>query len=246
MKIKTTKSPSTERNFQFQVVFAVLQYLHRVGVTKKELRALTARAFTELARSAGSNRKSGNVGSTEATILAMAIQRWYRDRTLVDPAGNPIALRLLGSAPSVESLVRREKIGSDSERFTRDLVKFKVLKRCRNGKFLPTGRHLIVRNHHPFLAEHHARSVIRLLNTARSNVSSKSPLDFLIERCADVPRLPRSKLQAFREFTNQQGEAFIDTIDDWLETNNIGRNTKSRSRAREAGVHVFAFYGGRR
>jgi hypothetical protein len=58
--------------------------------------------------------------------------------------------------------------------------------------------------------------------------------------------LPRHKLQAFREFTNQQGEAFIDTIDDWLETNNIGRNTKSKSRAREAGVHVFAFYGGRR
>ena len=245
MKIKTTKSLGIQRNFQFQVLFAVLQYLYRVGVTEKELRALSSRALMELTRSVGSKKNASALGSTEATKLATAIQRWYRDRTLVDPSGKPIALRLLGSAPSVESLIRREKIGHDSERFTRDLVKFKVLKRCRNGKVLPTGRHLIVRNHHPFLAEHHARSVIRLLNTARSNVSAKSHVDFLIERCADVSRLPRRKLQAFREFTNQQGEAFIDTVDDWLETNKSARNAKRGSRAKEAGVHVFAFYGGR-
>lgn len=245
MKTKT-KLHGGQRNFQFRVVFALLEYLFRAGVTEKELKSLTSRAFIELRRNAHSTRKTRNVDSTEAAKLATAIQRWYRDRSLVDTDGKPIALRLLGPAPSVEWLIRRERIGIDSERFTRDLVKFKVLRRCRNGKFLPTGRHLIVRNYHPFLAEHHARSVIHLLNTARSNVSATSQVDFLIERCADVPRLPRRKLQAFRDFTNQQGEAFIDTVNDWLETNNVVRGSKAKLQAREAGVHVFAFYGGSR
>ena len=244
--MKTKKSrPIKKGDFQFQVVFALLQYLHRMGVTEKELRALATRAFAELKRSAAPARKSSAVGSTEAAKLATAIQRWYRDRSLVDIDGEPIALRLLGPAPSVEWLVKRERVATNSERFTRNLVKLKVLKRSRNGKFLPAGRHLIVRDHHPFLAEHHARSVIRLLNTARSNVCAASPAEFLIERCADAPRLPRKKLQAFREFTNLQGEAFIDTVNDWLESNNLVTNSTTGSRAAEAGIHVFAFYGGR-
>jgi hypothetical protein len=244
MKTKTKKPLSKNDNFQFRVVYALLQYLFRMGVAAKELEDLTSRAFLELKKNARPARLSNSVGFTDAAKLATAIQRWYRDRSLVDFDGKPIALRLLGPAPSVEWLIKREKLGSDSASFTRNLVKLKVLKRCRNGKFLPTGRHLIVRNHHPFLAEHHARSVIRLLNTARSNVLAKSPLEFLIERCADVPCLPRRKLRAFRDFTNQQGEAFIDTVNDWLETNNVVSNKKRATQAKEAGIHVFAFYGG--
>ncbi len=246
MKAKKKNRPDRNRDFQFRVVFALLQYLHGVGVTEKSLRALTTRAFTELNRSARSIRKSAAVGSTEAAKLATAIQRWYRDRSLLDPDGEPIALPLLGPAPSVEWLMKRERVKCNCRQFSKDLVKYRVLERSRNGKFLPAGRHLIVRNHHPFLAEHHARSVIRLLNTARSNVSSESPAEFLIERCADVPRLPRKKLKAFREFTNQQGEAFIDTVNDWLETNNLVRTAKAKLPAAEAGVHVYAFYGGHR
>lgn len=223
-----------------------MQYLFRVGATEKELKALTLRAFAELKETIGSKRKNARVGSTAAAKLATAIQHWYRDKTLIDANGDPIALKLLGPAPSVQWLIKRERVAPDSKRFAQDLVKLKVLRSSSNGRFLPAGRHLIVRNHHPFLAEHHAQSVIRLLNTARSNVAAASPGDFLFERCADVPRLPHSKLQAFRDFTNQQGEAFIDTINDWLEANNLPRAVGNRSRAKEAGVHVFAFYGGRR
>ena len=246
MNANTKRKPVTKRDFQFRVVFALLQYLYRMGVTEKDLAALTLRAFAELKRSAGSMGRSQTIDSTEAAKLATAIQHWYRDRSLVDADGEPIALKLLGPAPSVQWLIKRERVAIDSKRFTRELVKYGVLSRSRGGKFLPTGRHLIVRDHHPFLAEHHAQSVIRLLNTARSNVSAASPSDFLIERCADVPRLPRSKLRAFRDFTNLQGEAFIDTVNDWLEANNVVRTSKNRSQAGEAGVHVFAFYGGRR
>jgi Family of unknown function (DUF6502) len=242
MKKKAMELPGRQRNFQFKLVFALLQYLSLMGVTEKELRVLSSRAFLALGRHA-SNRKSASNRSTAAAKVATAMQHWYLDQKLVDSAGKPTPLPLLGSAPSVEWLVRRAHIRSNAARFARELVTLKVLKRCRNGKFVPVGRHLIVRNSHPFLAEHHASSMIRLLRTARSNVSAKSPSDLIFERCADIQHLPRRKTRAFREFTNQQCEVFIDTINDWLESNNAVGKASSRTQVREAGVHVFAFLG---
>ena len=243
MKQNLRKSSGRPRNFQFRLVFALLQYLTLIGVPESELKSLTAQALARLSRSTNTRSKSAATKPSEATKLATAIQRWYQDQALVDSMGNPIQLPLLGSAPSVAWLIKREKLRLNSERLANDLVTLKVVRRCRNGKYLPVGRHLIVRNGHPFLAKHHASSMTRLLSTARSNVAAKSPSDLLFERCADVQYLPRSKIRAFREFTNQQCEAFIDTINDWLESNNAAGQKRPRSRATEAGVHVFAFVG---
>jgi hypothetical protein len=243
MKERAQISSGRPRNFQFRLVYALLEYLTLIGVPESELKALTTQALARLSKRTKSLNRSTTPKPSEATTIATAIQRWYQDQALVDTNGNPIPLPLLGSAPSVEWLIRRERLRKNSERLANELVTLKVVRRCRNGKYLPVGRHLIVRNSHPFLAKHHASSMIRLLSTARSNVAAKSPGDRLFERCADIQYLPRSKTRAFREFTNQQCEAFIDTINDWLESNNVRGTRPTKARITEAGVHVFAFVG---
>ena len=184
--------------------------------------------------------------STDSAASAAAIQRWYIERRLTTSDGSPKPLRLFGRAPSVEHLLRRDKSTTPARTIAAELVRLRLLKRTRKGEYIPTGRHIIIHRHHPFTYEQHAQTMVRLLKTVKHNASAIGSKEVLIERCARVKQLPHRKLQAFRDFTNQQGEVFIDSINDWLESHNTLETVRRRSNVTEAGVHVFAFTGTKR
>ena len=241
-----TKRHPEPLTLQSRVVYALFEYLLKVGMTKKELQVLTARALAKLESGSYVNKKLFLDDSTYAAKLGTVLQRWYIDRALVDSSGKPKPLPLHGAFPSVEQLIRRAKLGKPVDEVASELIKLNILRRCQKSKLLPTGRHVIIRSQHPILTEHHARTVVRFLNTARGNTSAKGPTDSLIERCSHVPRLPRSKLPEFREFANQQGESLLDNVNYWLETHNVVSKSRKTRRTTEAGVHVFAFTGTKR
>ena len=246
MSIKATKRSSDTNQLQFKVVRALFEYLLTIGMTKKELQLLAARVLAKLEASSYSSKKQLTEDSTYAAKLSTALQHWYIDKNLVDSNGEPKPLSLHGTSASVEHLMRRQNLGKPIDKIAKELVKLKILKRCQSGKFLPTGRHVIIRSQHPILTEHHARTVVRFLNTAMGNMSAKNPDNSLIERCSHVPRLPRSKLLEFRDFANQQGESLLDNVNYWLESHNAVCKTGRSSQTTEAGVHVFAFTGTKR
>jgi hypothetical protein len=234
------------RSAQLTLLSAVLEYLALGGATKMDLKALTAQALSELTFKRIAGRKVFMGDSTDSVTSATAIQRWYIERRLTTSDGSPKPLRLLGPAPSVESLLRRGKSATPARSIAAELLKLKLLKRTRKGEYLPTGRHIIIHRHHPFTYEQPARTMVRLLRTVGQNASVNSSKEVLIERCARVKQLPQKKLQEFRDFTNQQGEVFIDSVNDWLESHNTGEVSKRKSNVTEAGVHVFAFTGTKR
>jgi Family of unknown function (DUF6502) len=246
MSTKVTKRSSDTNHLQSKVVRALFEYLLKIGMTKKELQVLTARILAKLEASSYPAKKLLREDSTYAAKVSTALQRWYMDRNFVDPNGEPKPLSLHGASPSVEQLMRRANLGKPIDTIAKELVKLKVLRRCQSGKYLPTGRHVIIRSQHPILTEHHARTVARFLNTAMGNMSAKDPANSLIERCSHVPRLPRSKLREFRDFANQQGESLLDNVNYWLESHNVASKTGRASQTTEAGVHVFAFTGTKR
>lgn len=246
MRAKSPNHVSDANHLQSKVAHALFEYLLKTGMTKKELQVLTARALANLDASSYLTKKRSLEDSTYAAKLSTALQRWYIDRRLVDSKGEPKPLPLRGAPSSVERLLRREKLGLSIDRTATELVELKILKRCQKDKFLPTGRHVIIRSQHPILTEHHARTVVRFLSTATGNMAAKDPANSLIERCSHVPRLPRSKLQEFRDFASQQGESLLDNVNYWLESHNAVRRAGRRALTTEAGVHVFAFTGKKR
>ena len=68
----------------------------------------------------------------------------------------------------------------------------------------------------------------------------------LIERFAHVSSIPKGKVREFKDFTTQQGEALIDTVNDWLEANKSPKKVKKSARELQAGLHVFAYVGARK
>jgi hypothetical protein len=246
MKAKKTARDLDTSDVGYKTICAVFNHLLAAGLSKSTLTEMTARALEDTRRTPNSSARDllGNPVIYEK--IAMAFERWYRQRSLIDSEGNPIPLPLYHSALSVEALVRHEGLTTSTRAIVKEILALGLLSRLPAGRYVPARRDVIIRHTHPFVSEHYARSVMRLLQTARQNALVRSANGLLIERCAHVARLPTAKLQAFRDFANQQGEAFIDTVNEWLETNNSASSkaTKSR-RVTEAGIQVFAFAGKR-
>jgi hypothetical protein len=175
--------------------------------------------------------------------VGTAYHTWFRNRGFIGDDGKPKALKLLGKGASVESLLARESPSISAEKIVHELLRLGMLKKAGNGKYLPTALHSLIRFDHPYLSEHVAHSIIRLLNTAQFNAGLGAKGGALIERFAHVSSIPKKKVREFKDFTTQQGEALIDTVNDWLEANKSAKPRKKSRRELQAGLHVFAFVG---
>jgi hypothetical protein len=121
-----------------------------------------------------------------------------------------------------------------------------LVRKTRDGRFLPTAESATIGQMHPLAIDHVAKSVARLLETVHRNTDSALARMPLIERYAHVPDLDPSDAKEFAAFAQQQGAAYLEAIDDWLETRRVQSVTGKKRRSRNkvaAGVHLVAYLG---
>jgi hypothetical protein len=242
------KSPirtGSAKDFTYQVTLALLEFLRDSGLDKKKVEALVKRAIKELNEKKASH-PAASIDPGVASIVGTAYHTWFRNRAYIANDGRPKALKLLGKGPSVESLIARESPSVPAEKIAHELFRLGMLKKTKSGRYLPTELHSLIRYEHPYLSEHVAHSIIRLLNTVQHNSGLRPSAGPLIERFAHVSSIPKSKVREFKDFTTQQGEALIDTVNDWLEANKSSEPRRKGKRDLQAGLHVFAFVGARK
>jgi hypothetical protein len=133
-----------------------------------------------------------------------------------------------------------EHATAGSAAIAKELVRLGLLKRHSSGRYVPTTREAIIKQEHPYLAEHVAHSVVRLIETVLHNSQCHSPEGHLFERSAHVTNFDIGKLRAFQDFSYQQGRALIETTNDWLEAN---KSTRRTGKMAEAGLHIYAYVG---
>jgi hypothetical protein len=110
---------------------------------------------------------------------------------------------------------------------------------------LPSGRSAKIEGLDHYLAEHISNGVLRLVETAHFNFTPGGKRAPLLQRAAAVRTLPRSLRRNFREYVNEQGNAFVTNIDDWLEAHAQPTNRRAplrRQRLTNAGVYAFAYF----
>ena len=237
------KRTANDNSFQLRLIIAVFNFLHQSGVSKDSISKLSSLALGKLKKRPGNSPNRVLLDSSVVSAIGISFHRWYREGEFVNANGQPRPLRLLGPSPSVEALVRRERPSIPAAAVAREMVRLRLVRRARSGFCVPTGMHALISRMHPYIAEHLAHSVMRLLSTVQYNAKTNAGGGTLFERYAHVPNLKRSQIQAFRDFSNQQGEALIDTTNDWLESHRRLRSNKERKATTEAGLHVFAYLG---
>jgi len=237
----TPKKPQPTQGAEFSgpLLEALVGFLYRAGQSKKEIEALVRDALKKLPANKGARVISSlDVGT--ASAIGAGFHRWFRSKTFIDSRGKPQPLPLLGPGKTVQSLIRSVGKKLPAEDISLELVRLGLVKRVGRNAYVPTEMLSLIRTNHPYLSEHIAHSILRFLHTVNDNANCAAGEVPLFERFAHVPAIPKSKLREFKDFSSQQGEALIDTVNDWLEANRAKPRGGSATTA-QVGLHVFAY-----
>jgi hypothetical protein len=221
------------------VLVAMFELMMRGGVQPKELLPLCISSLTRAEAKSHMNRKEESGG---LVIAALVLDTWHRDRRYLGPRGTPKAVRLLGPTPSVEALVRRQKVNKHASDIARRLRAVRLIVPCRGNLYKPASDVAVISARDPLIVQHVVRALSTLLTTVDQNTSGGRSIAPLIERFAEVPDLPRRHVAAFKTFTQMQGLTFLRTINDWLESRRARRSAdRGVNGTVRAGIHTYAY-----
>lgn len=230
--------PSRADSYYQDILYAVFLVMLRAGISTQDTSAL-ANAVLTAAHNQLRAKKPEN--PRLSVIVAGVLHTWHHKRRYVDACGKPRALALTVGRRSVASLVRSEDKRIEVSAAISAMKRLKLIRRAANGHYFPTTRFATIRELDPVLAEHVCHSLGRLLATVSNNTQEGMIATRLIERSAQVQDLPRRKLAEFRDFANSQGELFVSSVNDWLESRRASNGRRKHAKISRAGVHVFAF-----
>jgi hypothetical protein len=211
----------------------------RSGVGAKKLLPLCIRCLkrAESRSSAGKEDECGGL-----ITAALVLDAWHRDRRYLSTDGTPKPVPLRGPAPSVEALIRRQKVRQRASDVAQRLKTVQLIVPCGRALYRPASEAAVISARDPLVLQHAARALSTLLETVSQNVSTTRNLPPLIERFAEVPDLPRKHVRAFQTFTQAQGRTFLRTVNDWLESRRARRSSRIPvSRTVRAGIHTYAY-----
>jgi hypothetical protein len=224
------------------VLVAIFELSLRSGIGAKELLRVCMRSLRRAERQCRSKR-TGEY--SVAFAAAQVLDAWHRDRRYLSNRGTPKAVRLLGPAPSVEALVRRQKVPERASDVVRHLKASQLVVPCGKNFYRPTSNIALISARDPrdpLVLQYASAALLTLLETVSQNVGAAGNPAPLIDRVAEIPDLPRKEIEAFKMFTRQQGWTFIRTINDWLETRRGRRSSRQRTNGTvRAGIHTYAY-----
>lgn len=226
------------QSYCHDILYAVLLVMLRTGASIKDITAITAAV---LAAAKSQLHEKPNADPALSVVVAGVLHTWHHDRRYLDRHAVPRPLKLGSSRISFASLVRAENKQVDVTGVVAAMKRLKLVRRLADGRYRPTTRLATIQDLDPVLAEHVCHSLGRLLMTVSNNTRRGSNGLRLIERSAQVHDLPYAKLSEFRDFANAQGEAFVSSMNDWLESRRARNGARVRSRVAQAGIHLFAF-----
>jgi hypothetical protein len=228
------------------LLLSVLHFMARSGMSKAQLQQAFSKSLRELERSdsreAWLRHAAPRLG--DETVESGVLRLWHRSPRYLNNDALPLAIRLYGRAPSVESLVRMQRAGSDARNVIQGLKKVGLIQRQSSGRYIPVQDAAMIGQMHALSVGHAGKAIMRLLGTVLHNTSGRKVR--LIERTARVPDLDAREAKAFADFTRRQGLAYLQSVDDWLETRRMNGRAKTRTQrsgTTGAGVHLFAYIG---
>jgi hypothetical protein len=220
------------------ILVAIFELMLQSGVRAGDLVPVCISSLERAERRCRVGAKSQGNGLIAA---ALVLDAWHRDRRYLTPAGTPRPIPLRGRSPSVEGLIRLQKVKDRPSSVIQSLRTFGLMAPFGEGLYVPASDVAVVAARDPIILQHAARALSTLLETVGQNVVGTPNLPPLIERVAEVPDLPRKHVRAFRAFTQAQGKTLIRTVNDWLEARRARSSKKGVNGTVRAGIHTYAY-----
>jgi hypothetical protein len=167
---------------------------------------------------------------------AAALNRWHADASYLTEAGAPKPISKLGKLSLVSLALEALGDSDRAQQTASDLIEFGMVRKVRE-KYVPDRRSAVLDRRSPLILAHATSAVTRYIDTVAHNVSGKKPSRY--ERHVADAQIALKDLPQFLRFVEQQGQYFIDAIDDWLSTRSAA--IKPSDETTTVGIGAFAF-----
>lgn len=153
---------------------------------------------------------------------------WHSDPDFVDDVGDPLPLSPTGDLMSFETLCRRYASDVPFTTMQKELLHV--------GAVSAEGDMLIARTRYYMPVQMDAEQVLRsgsvfedLGNTVAYNLHRSVDQATRFERRASVTRVSRDAVPLFREFLENEGQAFLERVDQWLTEHELDEDSTGES-----------------
>src|SRR5215469_2658510 len=149
------------------VLVSIFELMLRGGIRAKDLLPTCVRALEQAEIKAAPGRRQDDSGGL--VIAALVLDAWHRDRRYLNPRGRPKAVPLLGAAPSVEALVRRQRSSHRPSEIARRLRAVQLVVPCGRRLYKPASDAAVISARDPLVLQHAARALSTLVQTVGQN-----------------------------------------------------------------------------
>ena len=205
----------------------------RTGISRKEVARIRSNM---LERAQQPIRPADDTPSSGQ--MARVLQLWHVDPRFVDGMGHPRDLPVSGDGVTFGSLVRAAGGDVPPGAVRAELMDAGAVAELGNGLLRPTKRYFVPSDVGEDLLVGLAHFVVPVLSGLVRNTDRNCSQPFF-QRLAYSDRLLSSSVPLFREIANDLSSSFLQTIDDWLSTNESNSELPPSSLH---GVGVGVFY----
>lgn len=225
------------------ILARVAQLLLRLGAAKHSLHNAI-----DVPRNRRRTRHSEFTGLSDRVFFdyPAILNEWYTNPEYTDTTGQPAKLRLHGRVRSFDALVHQARPNMDPAEALAVLCRLRAVTRIGRASVAARSRVLSTAASRSLTAARMLSVVDAVLTTVERNLdvgTRRSPVSKFYERAATNHRVDAKYLDEFQGFLLEQGDDFLQTVDDWLTAHSV-RNNHSASAARAcrvgAGVYMFA------
>lgn len=187
------------------------------------------------------NSHEGEHNQQHQDRLTRLLTAWHQDPDFCTQGNHPLPLSIEGEQQSFALLARRYGGDFPASALLKELKRVGVVEDHADGKVIATKRYFVPAQSDPG-ALLRAGSVFNDLgSTLHHNLyraNKQQPLRF--ERRASNTQMSPEKLAAFREFVEQEGQAFLEKVDAWL-SEHEQPDTDSSGEFMRMGVGTYLF-----
>ena len=225
------------------VLTRVAQLLLRLGAARRALHtAIDARAERPRDRTSEFSGLAQKIFFDYPAIL----NEWYTNPLYTDSTGKPAKLSLHGRTKSFDALVHSIRPSNDPREALAVLARLRAVTKIGRTSVVARCRVLSTAGSRGFTAARMLSVVDAVLTTVEQNLdvgSHRRNSGKFYERAATNHRVETRYLKEFQRFLLEQGDDFLQTVDDWLSAHSVpvGDDKRFVKTCRVGtGVYMFA------
>jgi hypothetical protein len=186
----------------------------------------------------------GEIGaeSLHGNRISQILSGWHTDGLFTDDKGQPRDLPADGAEDSLAGLLKRYAGDLPHGAIRKELEQRGLIRELDNGHFRVLRRDYVYSRLDPEIVRRMGVALHDHAATLENNLDERSPATPRFEGVADNVKIPTKAFDAFRDFLEARGSAFLEEVDNWLSENEINETKNAGARTVRLGVGVYSIY----